>query len=68
MVLFAILYPCRAAACDKGQVFARLYALKELVGFFMHGKVGAGGGIVHLVEAEAAQRSGDAAHGVFVFG
>ena len=37
---------CRAAACDKGKVFTSLYALKELVGFFKHGKYGFFGGSI----------------------
>ena len=55
MTGFRKAYPGRAAGGVEGQLAACLEALKEFTALFKHRKVGAGGGIEHLVKAHAAQ-------------
>ncbi len=56
-------YPGRAAGGVEGQLAACLEALKEFTALFKHRKVGAGGGVEHLVKAHAAQGGYKLAHG-----
>ena len=62
-VLLGELDPARAAAGELRQLLAFGLALEELVGLLDHRQVGAEGGVVDLVEAEAFERRDDLAGG-----